>query len=114
MRRFASAQRVASWCLFIVLVIATAAQAMSAETHLMYGIAAATPVLTCPLGGGSPSPDAACAEEQQRDVATDKATAKPTYPPGCLYADPAYPLPDECRSMLTALPTLAVTPPANR
>lgn len=87
---------------------------MSAETHVLYGIATATPVITCPTGGVSPSPVAACAEEHQRDVLADKATAQPTYPLGCLYADPAYPLPDECRSMLAALATPAATVPANR
>jgi hypothetical protein len=82
---------------------------------IMYGIAAATPVLTCPMGGASSSPlDAACTVKQRRDLVADKTTAHPTYPSGCLYADPAYPLPDECRSMLTALPTPAATLRANR
>jgi hypothetical protein len=82
-RRFASSRRVLGWCLFILLLIATAALTMSAETHLMSGIAAVT----------------------------DAATVQPTYPSGCLHADPAYPLPDECRSMLTALPTRAASRP---
>jgi hypothetical protein len=104
----------ARWCLFILLVVATAALTMSAETHLIYGIADATPVLTCPPGVAARSPDTACAGDHQRDLVTDKATAQPAYPSGCLYAEPAYPLPDACRPMLTALPTPVATLSANR
>jgi hypothetical protein len=46
------------------------------------------------------------ANAEMRLVRSD-ITPAPTYPPGCTYADPAYPLPDECRPMLTIETTAA-------